>query len=189
MTRRFDGATLPQRILQLSRADFAASLDIRTPRCRITPMTDADIPALHRIATQPDVAKMLMRFFPGQSLAELTRLMRPAMNPLKRPARLAIRMDGRCIGSIGVDSGKTPSVFYFLDPDISGQGIASEVVPAFCDAVQDWHRLDILRAQVFSDNPASRRVLEKSGFVVTSSDLMLSAGRKAPGQGWIMQRG
>ena len=68
------------------------------------------------------------------------------------------------------------------------QGIASEVVPAFCDAVEDWFNLDGLAAAVFTDNPASRRVLEKSGFEVIGTKLMISAARSKPEDGWILRR-
>ena len=46
-----------------------------------------------------------------------------------------------------------------------------------------------MRAEVFADNPASRRVLEKAGFRVTETGMMPSAGRDAPAPGWMMQRG
>ncbi|WBU65545.1 GNAT family N-acetyltransferase [Paracoccus aerodenitrificans] len=189
ITRLHDGRSLPGRRLVLSRNAFINALTIRTGRCVLSPMTEADFPALHRIATAPEASRMLMRFFPGQSLSEFSALMTPAMNPLRRPLRLAIRQNGNCIGSVGIDKGEAPSIFYFLASEAVGQGIASEIVPVFCDTVQDWYGLDRLAAQAFTDNPASKRVLEKSGFLVTGTDLMLSAGRRSPGEGWIMQRG
>ncbi|SDE24452.1 Protein N-acetyltransferase, RimJ/RimL family [Paracoccus isoporae] len=189
VTRRFDGRSVPQRHMELTRSAFVAALSIRTPRGLLTPMTEADFPALHRIATEPATARMLMRFFPGQTGAEFARIMRPAMDPVTRPVRLAIRRDGRCIGSIGVDAGADPAVFYFLAPEAAGQGIASEVLPVFCDAVQDWFDLDTLTAQVFADNAASRRVLEKAGFAAGETRLLVSAGRARPETGLVMRRG
>lgn len=186
-TRRMDGAELEQRLMRATAESFAASLSIRTSRCMLTPMNDADLPALHGIATAPATARMLLRFFPGQTEAEFARIMRPAMDPLHRPVRLAVRRDGRCIGSIGVDEGADPAVFYFLASDMAGQGIASEILPPFCAAMREWYGLGALTAEVFADNPASRRVLEKAGFRITETRLLLSAGRKAPGQGMEMR--
>ena len=132
---------------------------------------------------------MLLRFAPGQSLAEVEAIMRPAMNTLRRPMRLAIRHEGRFIGSIGLNDGAEPLIYYFLHPEMCGQGIASEVVPAFCDSVQDWFDLDGMAAAVFTDNPASRRVLEKAGFRVEFEDTARSAGRDTLSSGWYMRRG
>lgn len=172
---------LPQEI-------FTSSLDIRTERCWLGPMTEADFPALHQIVTCPSVARMLLHLYPEQSLADVSELLRPAMNPLLRPMWLAIRHGKRCIGTVGVAGDKIPSVFYFLAPDVAGQGFASEIVPVFCDTVQDWYGLDMLRAEVFTDNPASRRVLEKSGFEVVESILLPSAGCQAPARGRVLHR-
>lgn len=189
LPRHDDSRTLPGRALELSADDFFAGLGLRTARCQITPLREDDLPELHRIVTQPQVARMLLRFYPGQSLDEVAALMRPAMDPRQRPMRLAIRQRGRFIGSIGVHSGDAPPVYYFLAPERAGQGLASEIVPVFCDTVQDWYGLDTLQAEVFGDNPASRRVLEKAGFVVTDLRGMPSAGRAESAEGWGMRRG
>ncbi|MFV0409501.1 MAG: GNAT family N-acetyltransferase [Paracoccus sp. (in: a-proteobacteria)] len=187
--RRGDNALLPARAMRLSAGDFRAALSIRSPRCEITPMAEHDFPEQHRIATRPEVARMLLRFAPGQSLDQVAAALRPAMDPLHRPVRLAIRHRGGCIGSIGVAEGEAPSIFYFLAPETVGQGLASEIVPLFCDTVQDWYGLDRLSAEVFADNPASCRVLEKAGFRITSDAMLPSAGREAPAPGWLMRRG
>ncbi|MBA4489792.1 GNAT family N-acetyltransferase [Paracoccus sp. S1E-3] len=187
--RARDGAELAARSMQLSRADFTDALEIRTPRCRITALGDADLPELHRIFTAPLVARMLLRFHSGMSLEEFAALMRPVMDPLRRRMRMAIRQDGRLIGSIGVHDGETPSIYYALAPEFAGQGLASEIVPTFCDNVQDWFGLVTLKAEVFQDNPASRRVLEKAGFRVTGTDSVASLGRaEGPSPGWLMER-
>lgn len=180
---------LPARMMRLTPADFLNALEIRTARCRIDALREADLPELHRIATLPQVARMLLRFAPGQSRAEFDAVIRPAMNTLRLPMRLAVRLDGRFIGTVGLNDGAEPLIYYFLDPEVYGQGIASEIVPAFCDAVQDWFGLEALAAAVFTDNPASRRVLEKAGFRVEFENAARSAGREALAPGWYMRRG
>ncbi|MDO5604480.1 MAG: GNAT family N-acetyltransferase [Paracoccus sp. (in: a-proteobacteria)] len=104
--------------------------------------------------------------------------------------RMAVRLAGRCIGRVGVGGGAEPSIFYFLAPDVAGQGIASEIVAPFCAATEARFALNTLMAEVFCDNPASHRVLTKAGFVVIRmvTDLE-SAGRSVAAPGWIMRRG
>ncbi|MDO5643754.1 MAG: GNAT family N-acetyltransferase [Paracoccus sp. (in: a-proteobacteria)] len=182
------GRALPAQVMRLSAEDFTAALEIATPRCRIRPMRDDDLAMLHRIATRPEVARMLLRFAPGQSLAESEAIFRPAMDPLTRPQRMVIWHQGGVAGSIGVSGGDLPSVFYFIAPELAGQGLASEVVPAFCEAVQGWFALPEITAEAFADNPASIRVLEKSGFHRLETRMMPSAGRPAPAPGLVMLR-
>lgn len=179
---------MPAQLMQLTARDFLGALEIRTPRCRINALRDDDMPELHRIVTDPQVARMLLRFAPGQTLEEVDAIIRPAMGSLHRPMRLAVRLDGRFIGTVGLNDGPTPMIYYFLAPAVTGQGIASEVVPAFCDAAQDWFGLEDLSAAVFTDNPASRRVLEKAGFHVEFEHAAESAGRRELATGWYMRR-
>lgn len=179
---------MPARIMRLTDRDFLDALEIRTPRCRINALRDADLPELHRIVTNPQVARMLLRFAPTQTLADVEALIRPTMSTLHRPMRLAVRHEGKFIGTVGLNDGSTPMIYYFLAPEAAGQGIASEVVPVFCDTVQDWFGLDDLSAVVFTDNPASRRVLEKSGFRVEFEHATESAGRDSVSTGWYLRR-
>lgn len=179
---------MPAKMMRLTARDMLGALEIRTGRCRINALRDADMPELHRIVTSPQVARMLLRFAPGQTQSDVDALIRPAMNTLHRPMRLAVRHEGRFIGTIGVNDGPSPMIFYFLAPEVAGRGIASEIVPAFCDTVQDWFGLDDLSAVVFTDNPASRRVLEKAGFAVEFENAAKSAGREGISTGWHMRR-
>lgn len=189
ITRRYDGATLPGRYLSLTREQFVSALAITTSYGCLRPLSPADLPEIHHIVTRPDVARMLKRFSPQQSLQDIKAIPGPEMNPLQRPMRLGIHHRGACIGSIGLGHGSVPEIFYFLVPEMTGQGIASETVPEFCETVQDWFDLNKLSANVFCDNPASRRVLEKAGFRMVKTQKMCSAGRKIPGSGWYMVKG
>lgn len=179
---------MPAQMMQLTAQDFLQALEIRTPRCRINALQQADLPALHRIVTDPRVARMLLRFSPDQTLDEVAAIIGPDMDTLHRPMRMGIRHEGRFIGTVGLNGGATPMVYYFLAPEMTGQGIASEVVTAFCDAAQDWYGLADMAAAVFTDNPASRRVLEKAGFHVEFEHAAESAGRDSVAKGWYMRR-
>lgn len=186
-----------RQLMELTPEAFAAcealqrmpELRVVTRRCVMDRLMPEDLPAIHSIVTHPDIAPMLMRFRTDQSVDELGAMLEEDMKPEGRPLRLAVRMGGRCVGTIGLDDGPDPQIFYSLAPEVSGQGIASEIVPAFCAASERRFGLDVLTAHVFADNPASCRVLEKSGFKQMGSLLLVSAARQAPVEGWLMQRG
>lgn len=61
-------------------------------------------------------------------------------------------------------SGTEVRLGYMLSENVWGRGIASELVNAFVGWCRDQNAISCISAGVGSDNPASRRVLEKSGF-------------------------
>lgn len=163
-----------------------AGWPVRTHRTLIRSARADDLPALHRIVTLPEVARMLFLFRPGMSLAEMaTHFPTDTATP---PFRAVIEHDGRGVGSIGVGKGEPPPIMYFLDPAVAGQGLASEVVAAFADWLVARFGHAAITAEVFTDNPASRRVLEKGGFVVVGTTELKSAARAAPAAAWRLER-
>lgn len=81
-----------------------------------------------------------------------------------------IEIDGSAVGSIGITIGEdvyrfTAEMGYWLAEEFWGQGIMSEVVPAFVDYCFEKFSLNRIYATTYSRNPASARVLEKTGFV------------------------
>lgn len=82
-----------------------------------------------------------------------------------------IVVDGKIIGTISVEQKadiyrKDGEVGYYLLADYSGKGIMSEALRQICELA--FQELDILRISglVYEPNAASRRVLEKNGFVL-----------------------
>lgn len=180
----------PGRAMRLTRARFAAlhPLTVTTPRTVMAPPAADDLGPLQAIATLPQVARMLFIFAPGMT-AEAFAATHPAWTGT-RPVRLAIRSAGRVVGSIGLGAGVRPPIFYFLDPAVAGQGLASEVVAGFVTEVTDRFGLTALQAEVFDDNPASARVLQKAGFHRAGAITRASAGRggaEAPAHGFEWQ--
>jgi RimJ/RimL family protein N-acetyltransferase len=83
--------------------------------------------------------------------------------------KFCIEMDGTAVGGIGVHSGqdvhrRTATVGYWLGEQFWGRGIMTEVVTAVTDFCFDNFPLRGISAEVFANNPASARVLEKGGF-------------------------
>lgn len=171
------GRHLPGITLQLSRADFTArhAIRITTPRLSIEAPQPDDLPHLHRIATAPEVARMLLRFHPGMSMTEFAAIFEG--DALVPPFRLVARHQGTVAGSVGIGAGLPARIYYFLDPQLAGQGLGQEMVAAFLSEIVARFGFAELLADVFLDNPASRRLLKNLGFLRVEDMQLASMGR------------
>ena len=81
----------------------------------------------------------------------------------------AIRYDGEMVGGIGflfnygVESHKS-EFGYWIGPSYRNQGIMTKVISHFVKMAFDEKKLSRLEANVFVENVASQRALEKAGF-------------------------
>ena len=78
------------------------------------------------------------------------------------------------VGQIGAKV-MGPSYFslgYMVDPEYQGRGLASEAVSGMLDGLFTYAHAQRISASVRIINPASRRVLEKSGFTVLRRGLL-----------------
>src|SRR5512132_1031944 len=80
-----------------------------------------------------------------------------------------IEIEGTAGGGIGVHPGHdvyrhTATVGYWLGEQFWGRGIMTEAVTAVTYFCFDYFPLRRISAEVFANNPASARVLEKAGF-------------------------
>jgi ribosomal-protein-alanine N-acetyltransferase len=83
--------------------------------------------------------------------------------------KFCIEIDGTAVRGIGVHPGQdvhryTATVGYWLGEVFWGRGIITEAVTAVTDLCFENFPLRRISAEVFSNNPASARVLEKAGF-------------------------
>lgn len=83
----------------------------------------------------------------------------------------AIEVNGKIVGNISVEQKedvycRDAEVGYFLHNDLWGKGIMTQAVGEIC--VLAFATLEIVRVTglVYSENTASRRVLEKNGFLL-----------------------
>lgn len=159
----------------------------RTAGCTLRACAQGDLAPLYAIATRLEVARMLFVFRPDMSPAAFARHF--PLGTLTPPFRAVVERDGQVVGSIGVGAGAVPSIYYFLAPGAAGQGLGTQMVAGFAAELQRRHGLHSLSAEVFHDNPASRRVLERNGFRVIGERLRESAARDAPALALILQRG
>ena len=81
----------------------------------------------------------------------------------------AIEIDGAAVGGVGLTLGSdvhrhSAELGYWLGRRHWGCGIMSAVLGAFVVPAMDAFRLHRMHATVYANNPASMRVLEKTGF-------------------------
>ena len=81
-----------------------------------------------------------------------------------------IEIDDAAVGGIGIHRGQdvhrqTATVGYWLGEEFWGRGIMTEAVNAVTYFCFDNFPLRRISAEVFANNPASARVLEKAGFI------------------------
>src|SRR5690606_20292581 len=88
---------------------------------------------------------------------------------MPHPLHWAIEVDGKLAGGIGAESGegveaRSAQFGYWLGRSHWSHGIMTAACPAAVNQVFAHSELVRLEARVFAWNPASMRVLEKSGF-------------------------
>ena len=81
----------------------------------------------------------------------------------------AIVVDDQCVGGIGIAfnqdvNRKSAEIGYWLGKELWGKGVMSRLLKPASDYYFSHHDLVRLYAIVFDWNPASARVLEKSGY-------------------------
>lgn len=171
--------------LRLTREDWRARALIRTDRLAMRPMTRADAPLFHDLVTRPEVARVLYMFHKDWTLAEAEAFLDDWAWRGALRFRLALIHQGQWAGWIGVSNDPEPEIFYALRPEFAGKGLAGEAVTAFSAFLFNRFDPPALTAGVFTDNPASARVLEKCGYRLIREELHASRGRLAPAPCWV----
>lgn len=138
----------------------------RTKRLRLNAKTLEDLPTVHQEFGQPAIARMVSTITPNWSLEQARDWLVSRLVPTVDGFGHAIRLlDGTCIGSVGM-GGPQCQLGYMLRPSACGQGYGTEAVAGFLrGALAHIDHIKRVEAEVFDDNPASIRVLEKLGFV------------------------
>jgi len=149
----------------------------------------ADAPAIERYCSKWEVARHTARIphpyprgsaerfiFAAREANALGRDLTLMLAPLNAPRQVygAISLERR--GADRLDLG------YALAPEAWGRGLATEAVRAVADAAFALTSVTEIHANVHVDNPASARVLEKSGFAHVGR-----AQRGAPARGAMVE--
>lgn len=166
------------------------ALPLVTPRLVLDRLVPGDAEALRRIVTLPEVGRMLFIFGADFARSEALLLIAAQSDPARRPLRLALRRapGAPLLGTIGVGAGAEPDIYYFLDPEAAGQGLMRAALGAFLPFARAQFGLSTFGAKVFTDNPASARVLEAQGFRRVGEDVVKSAQRAVAAPVWLYRR-
>lgn len=151
---------------------FASFPMLVTERCVLRPVTLEDVPAIFRMMNDPQVNRYLGRK-PMASLDEAVKRVNMFQATFQEqtgiPWGITLRDGGQLIGTCVFWNLNKPhyraELGYILAPEWWGQGLVSEVVRAVLAFGFTTMGLHSVEAQMDPDNTASRRVLEKIGFV------------------------
>jgi ribosomal-protein-alanine N-acetyltransferase len=137
--------------------------------CVLRPWRAADKDDLIREANNRRVWRNMTHTFPHPYTEHDADLWLAIAADPGRSIQLAIDIDGRAVGGIGVIAGEgifaqTAQFGYWIGESHWGGGIASAAATALAGRLAGERLFARLEAQVFEWNPASMRVLEKAGF-------------------------
>ena len=141
-------------------------------RCTIRDYRLSDAEALAKHANNRKVWLGLRDRFPyPYTMEDAKNFLERATTMKSQEKSYCIEIDGSARGGIGITIGEdvhrlTAEFGYWLAEEFWGQGIMSEVVPAFVNYCFKKFSLRRIFAAAYSNNPASARVLEKAGFIL-----------------------
>lgn len=140
------------------------------PGCSLRPWTNEDKLDLVHNANNRKVWRNLTDMFPHPYTEADADFWINLANQAAPSIHLAIDLDGVAVGGIGIIAGQgiaryTGQFGYWLGEAHWSKGIATAAAHAMCARAFSGSLFERLEAQVFAWNPASMRVLEKTGFV------------------------
>ena len=145
-------------------------LQIRIPGALLRSWQESDAPSLARYADNPRIAACMRDVFPSPYTADdAYRFIAMATGP-SRNIFLAIVVQGEAVGGIGIHPlddvhRGSAEIGYWLAEPFWGKGIVTDAVRALVPVAFEQPDIVRIQAGIFSRNPASMRVLEKSGFI------------------------
>ena len=152
---------------------------METDRILLRLWQDSDAEALYEWASDPEVGSRA-GWPPHESVAESREIIRTVFN---NDTTWAIVLKGTCkpIGAIGYGDSchcalptreGEPLIGYWVAKPYWNQGICTEALRLMIDRIRQTTDIPSLISGHFIDNPASRRVMEKCGFVDTGETCM-----------------
>nr|PZN36063.1 MAG: GNAT family N-acetyltransferase [Chloroflexota bacterium] len=144
-----------------------------------------DLPVFFQQQLDPDANYMAA--FTAKDPADRAAFMARWRHILSDPTTLnkTIVVDDHVAGSISsYEEAGVVEVTYWLGKDYWGQGIATRALTEFITNVQTARPL---HARVAKDNIASRRVLEKCGFVIVGEDKGYANARNAETEEYLLR--
>ncbi|WFS63525.1 GNAT family N-acetyltransferase [Pseudodesulfovibrio thermohalotolerans] len=145
--------------------------EINTERCLLRPWRVEDIPLVPPLADTRDISwNTSFRFpYPYDEEAAKNMIHWSRDGAGENKWQFAVFSDEELAGGCGAIRGSgvethTATVGYWLGTAWWGKGLATEIVAALVRYMREETDVEQLTASCFGWNPASRRVLEKTGF-------------------------
>jgi ribosomal-protein-alanine N-acetyltransferase len=150
-------------------------LPLETPRLTLRLPSARDVPDLRRSFRDPRTARAVGA--PLHSLAERrdpAKMVTRTLAEFRADAHLSLsvidRRSGSCVGRVGLRGldwtwRKVESLAYWIDPGWWGNGLATEASWYLCRCAFRNLRMRRVASQALEPNLASRRVLQRLGFV------------------------
>ena len=137
--------------------------------CRLRALRRDDLPALARHANNPKVAMYLRDRFPHPYSSDDAAQFFEYAETTREECVACIAVNGEAAGMIGVQFRKdiercSAELGYWLGEEFWGRGIVTAAIRSFTQWAMPRFELTRLYAEIFTENGASVRVLEKSGF-------------------------
>ena len=165
--------------LSFRRSRDALPTRIDTARLVLRAPMRADVPAIQKLADNPNIAEKLARLPSPYTRADAIAFIEIfAQRAEQRPYALTSRQ-GEFLGVAGFTyaMGYHPELGYWLGEPYWGQGLMSEAVKALLEAAFETGLYPVIEARALQTNLASIKVLEKAGFANIGEDT------EAPGLG------
>ena len=146
-------------------------MQIELERCSLRDWRHGDEEALQRNADNINVSRYLVDAFPHPYTLEHARDWIGRHAGADPQTQFAIVIDGAPAGGVGFALGKdiwrrSAEIGYWLAEPYWGRGVVTDAVRAACRYAFETFDLMHIFAGLFEPNIASRRVLEKAGFVL-----------------------
>ena len=163
---------------------------LTTPRLKLRPPLLSDAPVMAKLMNEPDILRMTASPAPIVFSLSIEFLILNQLSQRQRGLGFAYAITdietGHVMGEMDLfanrDGGK--EIGYWIGRPYWGQGFITEAAKALI--AESFESLSIahIDAGVFSDNPASCRVLEKLGFTIQNQDgntFSIARGKRAAG--------
>ena len=151
---------------------------LETKRLWLRWLRASDAPAVAAAASLPSVAQMTASIPHPYPAGEAERFILEARAATAggRALILGITVKAKAralVGLVSAEAGaaRDVEIGYFVAPASAGRGYATEAITALMEAIFSLTEARSLSASARVINPASRRVLEKSGFAHVATDL------------------
>jgi RimJ/RimL family protein N-acetyltransferase len=142
---------------------------IGTERLLLRPFTAADVPALHRYQSLPDVCRFLP--YEPRTLERVAQVVADARAALDEPGNIQLAVERRSDGALVGDvilmwrsrEHRSGEIGYVFDPAFAGNGYATEAARALLALAFGEFELRRVVARIDARNEASAAVLRRIG--------------------------